>query len=294
MALGTPPDWAAVLVASADVQRAGGGRIEIDVWAFGQGRRRALVEHVDVEGAIADPVTWAKVDSVVAREWVTADGRTMRLSRVGVDSGDGENTMHVYAWCRRHPGFAMALKGRQTLSAAQAIAGPTWVDVTIGGRKLRKGVRLWTVGTSMLKTELYGDLQLERPVDGEDFPDGYVFLPDGTGDEWIKQLVAEQLVVKRNKRTGRVRREWEQSRPRNEALDNAVYARAIAISLGVDRWSDAKWAQLLGSKAPAKRRAPERAADPSDGTQADADAATPKAAKINKLTGRARGSFLRR
>lgn len=289
MSIGTPPAWAGLLVGSVDVQRGGGGRLEMDVWAFGPGRQRALVEHIEVEGSIADPATWSKLDTEIAREWVSEDGRPMRLTRVGVDSGDGENTMYVYAWCRRHAGFAMALKGRDTLTAAQAIEGPTWVDATIGGRKLKKGVRLWKVGTSMLKTELYGDLSLERPIDGVEFPDGYVFLPDGTGDEWIKQLVAEYLAITRNKRTGRLKREWQQSRPRNEALDNAVYARAVAISLGVDRWSEAKWAQVIGSPAPKRRNpSPEAPEAPPPSTPSG----TPP--KINKLTGRARGSFLRR
>lgn len=289
MAIGTPPAWAGLLIGSVDVQRGGGGRLEMDVWAYGPGRKRALVEHIEVEGSIAEPATWAKLDAEVAREWLSEDGRPMRLTRVGIDSGDGENTMYVYAWCRRHAGFAMALKGRDTLTAAQAIEGPTWVDATIGGRKLKKGVRLWKVGTSMLKTELYGDLSLDRPIDGKDFPDGYVFLPDGTGDEWIKQLVAEYLAITRNKRTGRLKREWQQSRPRNEALDNAVYARAVAISLGVDRWSEAKWAQVIGSPAPVRRKA--ATAAPDTPPPSALSGAPPK---INKLTGRARGSFLRR
>lgn len=242
--IGEPPAWAGLLVGAADVQRGGGGRIDLDVWAFGPGRRRAFVERIEVHGSIADRATWDKLDREVAREWETADGRRLRLARCGIDSGDGENTMHVYAWARRHPGFAMALKGRHSLAASQAIAGPTWVDMTVGGRKLKRGARLWTVGTSMLKLELYGDLQLDRPVDGEEHPDGFVFLPDGMDDELIKQIVAEQLVAKKM-RTGMIRREWEKLRDRNEALDCAIYARAIAISLGVDRWSPRQWARLV-------------------------------------------------
>lgn len=300
MAIGTPPGWAGLLVGSVDVQRADGGRLELDVWAFGPGRRRALVEHIEIEGSIAAASTWEALDRAVAREWIAADGRPMRLTRVGVDSGDGENTQHVYAWCRRHRGLAMALKGRESLAAAQAISAPTRVDVTVGGRKISKGVQLWTVGTSLLKNELYGDLSLERPVDGESYPEGYVFLPDGTGDEWIKQLVAEYLAVTRNKRTGRLKREWLQSRPRNEALDNAVYARAIAISLGVDRWSEAKWAAAIDAPPkpargrPAARNAEATAAAPS-GSAEPAGAAKPAAAlRVNKLTGRTRGAFLKR
>jgi phage terminase large subunit GpA-like protein len=292
MKIGEPAAWAGLLVGSVDVQRAGGGRLELDVWAFGAGRRRQLVEHIDIEGSIADVATWAKLDEAVAREWVSADGRAMRLTRVGIDSGDGENTQYVYAWCRRHRGLAMALKGRESLTVGQAIAGPKRVDVTIGGKTISKGVGLWTVGTSMLKTELYGDLSLERPVDGESFPEGFVFLPGDTGDEWIKQLVAEYLAITRNKRTGKLKREWQQSRPRNEALDNAVYARAIAISLGVDRWSEAKWATAIGAVSKPRPTAAPAAAQTPEAAQASRPATTKP--KVNSLTGRTRGSFLRR
>ena len=100
----------------------------------------------------------------------------------------------------------------------------------------------------MLKLELYGQLSLDRPVDGEDYPEGYVFLPDGTSDEWIKQLVAEELRITKL-RTGGFKREWHKVRDRNEALDNAVYARAVAIGIGVDRLTPRQWEKLLGDRA---------------------------------------------
>jgi phage terminase large subunit GpA-like protein len=249
MALGTPPAWAGIILGAIDAQRAGEGRLELDIWAFGSNRRRAFVEHIDVSGSLADKKTWEEMDRQVDRTWVSADGREMRLARVGIDSGDGVNTMPIYAWARRRPGFVMALKGRFALDALQPIAGPTWQDLTIGGRKILKGVQLWTVGTSMLKLELYGQLQLPKPVDGGEYPEGYIYLPDGTSDEWVKQLCAEQMAMIKQ-RNGRVRREWQKLRDRNEALDNAIYARAIAISLGVDRWSDNQWAQLTKLQAP--------------------------------------------
>lgn len=298
MALGTPPSWAGILVWSIDVQRAGGGRLEGDLWAFGPGRRRALVWHEDIPGAIAEASTWAALDELVAREWETEDGRSLKPIRAAIDSGDGQNTMFVYAWARRHPGFAMAVKGRDSVGVSQAIAGPTWQDVTIGGKKIKRGVRLWTVGTSMLKLELYGQLQLEKPVDGEAYPAGYVFLPDGTSDEWIKQLVAEQL-VSRNLRNGKQRGEWRQVRDRNEALDNAVYARAVTYALQMDSWTDKKWAVATGELTPKPRN---RARNKTDAQPMPPVAAeggpTPRPAsgrgRVNPVTGKARGSFLDR
>jgi len=261
MMVGTPSAKAALLIGAADVQRGGGGRIDLDIWAFRPDGGREFVERIEVFGPIADPKTWAGLDEAVARTWVTADGRRLRLARVAIDSGDGENTMEVYRWARRHPGFAMAVKGRESIAAQQAIGSPTWQDVTVNGRKIKKGVRLWNIGTSMLKMELYGQLALEKPVDGEDYPKGYVFLPDGTPDEWIKQLVAEELRIIRL-RNGGFRREWHKVRDRNEALDNAVYARAVAVSLGVDRWGPRQWGKLMGAiKAPRKTAASAQASE---------------------------------
>ncbi|MDQ2801393.1 MAG: phage terminase large subunit family protein, partial [Pseudomonadota bacterium] len=293
MQLGTVPNWAGLIVGSVDVQRGGGGRLEMDVWAFGQGRRRALVEHIEVDGSIAEASTWAKLDAEVAREWQTQSGRMMRLTRVGIDSGDGLNTMYVYAWARRHPGFAMALKGRDAVAAGQPIAGPKWMDVTLNGKKMKRGVRLWTVGTSMLKLELYGNLELERPVDGEEYPEGYVFLPDGTTDEWVKQLVAEQMkrVAMRN---GRTRSEWVQSRDRNEAIDNAIYARAVAIALGVDRWTPGQWAMAIGDLTPKRPARKPKVVDPSPPPDRDQPTSGQPVRAVNPLTRRPRGSFLQR
>jgi phage terminase large subunit GpA-like protein len=247
-----------LLVGVVDTQRAGEGRLELDIWAFGSKRRRAFVQHIDIEGSTSDKETWAKLDAQTAKEWTTADGRRLRLGRVGIDSGDGKVTMQVYAWARRHPGFVMTLKGRHELAAMQPIAGPTWMDVTISGRKIQKGVKLWTVGTSMLKLELYGDLQLEKPVDGEEYPEGYVYLPEGMTDEEIKQLVAEQFVSVQH-RGKRSTSEWRKLRDRNERLDLAVYARAVALAMGVDRWTESQWRQLTEKPAlkPAKAAAPD-------------------------------------
>jgi phage terminase large subunit GpA-like protein len=45
---------------------------------------------------------------------------------------------------------------------------------------------------------------------------------------------------------GYPKRIWQKTRDRNEALDCRVYARAAAIALGIDRWSESRWKQLSG------------------------------------------------
>jgi len=91
-------------------------------------------------------------------------------------------------------------------------------------------------------------LRLAAPTDeelaaGATFPAGYVHLPRGVEAEWVKQLVAEQLVTVKTKR-GFARLEWQKLRERNEALDCRVYARAAAWIAEADRWTEAMWRDL--------------------------------------------------
>ncbi|MCA9096642.1 MAG: phage terminase large subunit family protein, partial [Planctomycetaceae bacterium] len=131
---------------------------------------------------------------------------------------------------------------------AAPVSGPTYVDATIGGKRLRRGARLWSVATATFKAETYRFLRIERPSDEDrdagllDAP-GTIHLPGWADTEWLKQLVAEQLVTIRNKR-GYAHQEWQKMRERNEALDCRVYARAAAWILGADRWDAATWRRL--------------------------------------------------
>ena len=89
---------------------------------------------------------------------------------------------------------------------------------------------------------MYGYLAQTRNEDGS-IPHGYLHFPE-YNSEYFKQLTAEQLVTKIVK--GYPKREWQKTRDRNEALDCRIYARAAAIALGIDRWSEAKWEQITG------------------------------------------------
>ena len=140
------------------------------------------------------------------------------------------------------------VKGVEGFNRASPVSGPTYVDATEGGRRLRRGARLWTVAVSTFKAETYRFLRLDRPTDeklaaGGSFPPGTVHLPDWIDSEWLKQFVAEQLVTVKTRR-GFARLEWQKLRERNEALDVRVYARAAAWIAGADRWSEARWADL--------------------------------------------------
>lgn len=100
-------------------------------------------------------------------------------------------------------------------------------------------------------------------------PAGTIHLPDWADSEWLKQLVAEQLVTIRDRR-GYARQEWQKMRERNEALDTRVYARAAAWILGADRFDERMWRQLerqagVETLAVAEIAETEKAAEPQAG-----------------------------
>ena len=132
------------------------------------------------------------------------------------------------------------------------VSGPTHVDATEGGVKIRRGARLWTVAVATFKSETYRFLRAAAPAEDENAcrPAGYIHLPRGVDAEWVKQLVAEQLVTVKTRR-GFTRLEWQKLRERNEALDCRVYARAAAWIAGADRWPERKWRELEMQVAPA-------------------------------------------
>jgi phage terminase large subunit GpA-like protein len=133
----------------------------------------------------------------------------------------------------------IALKGVER--GAALVGTPTAVDVSRGGKRLRRGAKVRAVAAGLAKLELFHHLRLPAPLDGEPFPPGYVYLPK-VDAEFRKQLCAEQQVTRRDRR-GYARREWQKTRERNEALDCYVYARAAAAILGLDRMSDRHWRQ---------------------------------------------------
>jgi phage terminase large subunit GpA-like protein len=241
---GTVPRGGLFLTAGADVQK---DRIEVDVWAWGRGLESWLVDHVVIDGGPEHAETWSRLAELLMRTWPHASGAALQVARLAIDTGYEASA--VYAWSRRQ-GFAQVapIKGVEGFNRASPVSGPTYVDATEGGKRIRRGARLWTVAVSTFKAETYRFLRLERPTadeiaSGASFPPGTVHLPDWVDDEWLKQFVAEQLVTVKTKR-GFARLEWQKLRERNEALDCRVYARAAVWIAGADRWSEARWADL--------------------------------------------------
>ncbi|MCA3671480.1 MAG: phage terminase large subunit family protein [Methylobacterium sp.] len=248
--IGTVPSGGLFLTAGADVQK---DRIEVSIWAWGRDLTSWLVDHIVIDGGPDNPECWSELASLLERTWPHAHGARLSLAKLGIDTGYEASA--VYSWARAMGhGQVAPLKGAEGFNRAAPVVGPSFVDVTEAGKRLRRGARLWTVAVATFKSETYRYLRLVRPTDedilaGARYPGGYVHLPRGLEAEWVKQLVAEQLISVKTRR-GFQKLEWQKLRERNEVLDCRVYARAAAWIAGADRWADEKWRDLEDQVGP--------------------------------------------
>ena len=237
--IGTVPTGGLFLTAGADVQK---DRIEIEVVAWGRNRQSWSVSYDVIPGDTSTDAPFAELDKFLYRTFPHASGVNMQIMRLGVDSG--YNTQMVYGYCRNYVDTlrVMATKGQESLQTA--LGAPKAVELSVGGKRMPRALKLWLIGTSMLKTELYRALRQQSPLKaGDDFPYGFCHFPE-YGEDYFKMLTAEELKPVQNPRTKFIKHEWVKKQDRNEALDCRVIARAMASSLGYDRMTDAQFDSL--------------------------------------------------
>jgi phage terminase large subunit GpA-like protein len=278
--IGRVPRGGYVLTAGVDVQN---DRIELEIVAWGKDHENWSVDYRVIYGNPTTQAPWNKLSEILNEEFESEDGVYRKINMMAVDSGFA--TQHVYDWVRKQPIHnVMAVKGVD--NSLVSLNAPTKVDVNKHGKKIANGVRLWKVGVSLLKSEFYGWLKPEvwrenllrkeenkiQPAKtphlsgGQISPAEALRPPGGQlpcagspcrchfpeyNTEYFKQITAEQLVTKIVR--GYPKREWKKIRDRNEALDCRIYARAAAIALGIDRWSDQKWQQIMDLSNPEEK-----------------------------------------
>jgi phage terminase large subunit GpA-like protein len=247
--IGAVPNGGLLLVGGADVQK---DRIEASIWAFGRSKESWLVEHRVLMGDTARDAVWKRLAELVAQTWTHESGAALPLARFALDTGFATQEAYTFVRACGDP-RVMPVKG--VARGAALIGTPTAVDVSQGGKKLRRGIKVFSVAVGIAKLEFYNNLRKAADVleDGvtTSFPAGFVHLPK-VDAEFIQQLCAEQLITRRD-RNGFAIREWQKMRERNEALDCYVYARAAASAAGLDRFEERHWRELerqLGIEAP--------------------------------------------
>jgi phage terminase large subunit GpA-like protein len=251
-----------MLTAGCDVQR---NRLEIEIVAWGPNLESWSIEYLILEGDTstiqtdpARPCPWRELSRLLGKEWQTEDGGSLVLTRMAVDSGD--QTQTVYGWVRSQYDLrVMATKGMDSQTGIVGL--PKAQDLSYDGRMLKGGVKVWPLGSSVGKRELYGWLKADRPAEGESLPRGWCHFPE-YGEEYFQGLTAEQLVMRTHR--GFAKWAWEKVRTRNEPLDCRVMARAALAATGADKWSPEQWkdrANRIGLKLTERVRSAPKATE---------------------------------
>ncbi len=228
------PAGGLLLTAGVDVQ---GDRLAVSVWAWGIGEEAWLVYHCELYGDPSEAKVWDDLDALLLTKFTHESGAELGITAAAIDTGFKAND--VYNFVRTRAGRNIyAVKGQST-AGKPAIGKPSFQEVTWKGKTLKKGVRLWPVGSDTVKGVIYSRLRITR------HGPGHFHFPIGTDEEYFEQLTAEKLVPRYIK--GFLHQEWVKARPRNEALDCAVYAYAAAVALGIQRMD---WVKLKAVIAP--------------------------------------------
>ena len=237
--LGFIPQGALLITAAVDVQKDG---FYFEVVGWGVGKTSWVIDIGFLPGDTGNPITWKQLDELYSRYYENSWGRSFQADMIAVDSG--YMTHLVYEWVRgKHR--AMAVKG---MPGAQApvLGTASKVEVAYSGRKDRRSMKIWPVGTWQAKSELYAYLRLEGIAEGaEHDPHGYCHFSTACDENYFKQLTAESLVT--HQRNGREITEWMVS-GENHFLDCRVYNMAAAERLGLSRFTIDKWKALAAMR----------------------------------------------
>lgn len=245
----TLPDGVCLITAGVDVQE---DRLEVEVVGWGRNKRSWSIDFRVLMGDTSnlEEQCWRDLEELLYESWDTAGGATLPLRNIGIDTG--YRTQTVYNWCRKFPVTkVMAIKGSD--NQFTIISEPRAVDVTplhlIGKnkkKKIRRGLKLFTVGSSVAKDELYGWLRMPAPEPDEKkpiYPYGFCHFPENYGEEHFKRLTSEEKQTTFIRGFKKV--VWvKANNDRNEQLDCRVYARAAAAVVGIDRYRDPQWTRL--------------------------------------------------
>ena len=227
------------IVAGVDQQN---DRWEITAWAIGRGGEKWVVDYQVIYGNLALKSEWdTKLHPYLQSPFTHWHGAPMKIAAAAIDTG-GHYTHQAYEFCRSWHGFKYyAVKGDS--QDGKPIKGKSSLqDVNAYGRTIRRGVRLWMVGTDTAKDLFFGQLKVETPGPG------YIHLCKYLPVEWFRGLVSE---VRKTIKTARgTTSRWVQVVDRNEALDTTIYAEFCSQMLDHHKLTDAQWRKLENDLLP--------------------------------------------
>lgn len=210
------PEGVLCLTMGVDTQD---NRLEYEVVGYGMFEENWGIERGIIVGKPSDPETWEKLDAVIDKTWLFANGRGLKISLTFVDSG-GHYTQEVYEQCAaRKTKRVFPIKGANR-SDAPYISPPKQQPYNTAAGKTGK-VWLYMVGVDSGKEHIYSGLKVREPgARMSHFPRE---REKGYDNLFYSGLLSEHMVL--NSKGQWI---WEKlpGHERNEALDCRNYANA--------------------------------------------------------------------
>ena len=213
------PDGALVLTAGVDTQD---DRLEVEVVGWGVGMESWGIKNKILVGDPSQPAVWELLDNILKAGYTNTNGERMYVAATLVDAG-GHHTDDVYRFtAQREWRNVFASVGKAGIGRPIA-SRPRKTD-----KSNAVGASVVTVGVDTAKDQLFDWLTKERVCPG------YCHFPKN--NEYDSEFFAQMTAEKRVKHYVRGNLVWgyKKTRPRNEAIDKRVYARAAVDVIGVD------------------------------------------------------------
>lgn len=238
----------AFITAGVDVQA---DRLEVEIVGWIKGKSSQSIEYLVLIGDTSQDDVWVELAKLLNKTWIReGDDGVIPLRLMGLDTG--YNTLKCYEFAEKHGiSRVIPMKGRDKLG--MYFSAPQVVDILKGGEKVGK-IKVWGVGVSSLKEDIYGSLKFRVNVETGVIPAAYCHFPKRE-PAYFRGLTAEEYVLVTNKK-GYDSWVWVKKYKRNEPLDCRVYARAAAAIVGMDRWSEDRWQREAGAYEPEPTGAP--------------------------------------
>lgn len=211
------------LTAGVDVQA---DRLALVIRGWGLGQESWLILWEELQGDTSQTEVWETLAAIITARYSTLDGRELPIACAAIDTG--YNTQTAYAFVRKHSKVAIAVKGGSTRGLPICAARPSVKDFNYQGQSVKRGVKLWIVGTDSAKDWVTSRLKVVNPGPG------HWHFPLLVGEDYYQQLTSEKKVTRFV--NGFPLRMWvKPDNTRNEAFDCEVYNAVAAQRLGIDR-----------------------------------------------------------
>lgn len=276
---GVVPAGGLLLTAGIDCQH---DRFEVQVIAKGRGQRSWVVEYAVIEGDPSRPDGYGQLKEYLEGKWLNSRKMPMHITAAAIDGGNW--TEMVAQFVKSLVGYSgnnrvfgssdhyrrqwiYLVRGRSEKKSDRAVYRPAKTEVNQREKTIARGVGVWGVGTSVLKTILYGwmssALAAKRNAhstgDPENITERMLRFPGGRGEKYdpikpdpgmlppnyYKGLTCEYFDLDAGI--------WVKPKgARNEPLDTLVYAEwaALAPAVKVDAMRETQWAALASQLEP--------------------------------------------